>query len=153
MSNINAEMRTGEKGLDLIKSFEGLRLETYLCSAGVPTIGYGTTRINNKPIELGMKITKEEAESFLKSDLSKFESAIIKSVKVKLNQNQFDALVCFVYNIGIGNFNASTLLKLLNQGKIKESSEQFIRWNKVKGKVVNGLTRRREAEKKLFNEV
>ncbi|MGL5126136.1 MAG: lysozyme [Fusobacteriaceae bacterium] len=140
-------MKISSKGIQLIKRFEGLRLETYKCSANVNTIGYGHT----KNVVPGMKITESQAEDFLKEDLIYFENAVNKNVKIKLNQNMFDALVSFTYNLGEGNLKSSTLLKLLNSENYYEASEQFVRWNKAGGKVLTGLTRRREAERDLFN--
>lgn len=144
------KMKIGENGKKLIKSFEGFRAIAYICPAGVPTIGYGTTKINGNPVQEGMKITTDEAEEFLEQDLKVFEDAVNNNVNVEINQNQFDALVSFVYNVGIGNFKKSTLLKKLNSGDFLETSNQFLRWNRGGGKVLRGLVRRREAEKKLF---
>jgi lysozyme len=144
-------MKTSNNGLSIIKHFEGLKLEAYLCPAKVVTIGYGTTRINGKPINLGTKITVEEAERLLKEDLKAFEAAVTRHTTVELNQNQFDALVSFVYNVGEGNFRSSTLLKLLNSGNYEGASEQLLRWTRANGQVLPGLVRRREAEKRLFD--
>ena len=145
-------MKTGTRGKKLIKSFEGFRAIAYICPAGVPTIGYGTTRINGSRVKEGMKITSDEAEVFLEQDLKVFEDAINHNVLVEINQNQFDALVSFVYNVGIANFKKSTLLKKLNKGYYEEASNQLLRWTRAGGKVLNGLVRRREAEKELFLE-
>jgi lysozyme len=145
-------MKTGTRGKELIKSFEGFRAIAYICPAGVPTIGYGTTRINGSRVKEGMKITSDEAEVFLEQDLKVFEDAINHNVLVEINQNQFDALVSFVYNVGIANFKKSTLLKKLNKGDYEEASNQLLRWTRAGGKVLNGLVRRREAEKELFLE-
>ncbi|MGL4759262.1 MAG: lysozyme [Patescibacteria group bacterium] len=139
-------MKISQTGINLIEKFEGCKLETYKCSANVNTIGYGTT----KNIVLGMKISLQQAEELLKKDLIYFENAVNKNVKIKLNQNQFDALVSFTYNLGEGNLKSSTLLKLINSNKILEASKEFVRWNKANGKVLTGLTRRREAERELF---
>ena len=139
-------MRTSQKGIDLIKKFEGCRLEAYRCPAGVWTIGYGHT----KGVQNGQKITQAQAEEFLIEDLKVYEKAVESCVKVPLSQNQFDALVSFCYNCGGEALRTSTLLKLLNEGKYKNAAEQFLRWNKAGGKVLVGLTRRREEEKKLF---
>lgn len=141
---------TSQLGIDLIKSFEGFRAETYSCPAGIPTIGYGTTKIDGIEIPFGLVVTEEDAELLLKEDLVKFEHVINSLVKVELTQNQFDSLVCFVYNIGEGNFKKSTLLKLLNSGEFEKASNEFPRWNKANGKVLDGLTRRRSAERDLF---
>lgn len=140
-------MKMSERGLELIKHFEGLKLEAYKCPAGIWTIGYGTT----KGIASGMKITKEKAEELLKLDVEKFEKSVLKLVKVDLNQSQFDALVSFAYNLGEGNLSSSTLLKMLNNKDYYGASQEFIRWNKANKKVLAGLTRRRESERNLFN--
>lgn len=140
-------MKINEAGINLIKSFESLRLNSYLCPAKVWTIGYGHT---GKNIKKGMTITEEQANDYLKNDLVYFENIVSKSVEVDLNENQFSALVSFVFNIGEGSFLASTLLKLLNNGDYKGAAEQFLRWNKSNGKVLPGLTRRRKEEVELF---
>lgn len=147
-------MKTSENGKSLIKQFEGLRLESYLCPANVPTIGYGSTTYREngivKQVKLGMKITQAQAEKFLQEDLQRFEDAINSLVKVNISESQFDALVSLIYNIGIGSFKTSTLLKKINLGNFKEAADQFDRWvfaNKVK---LPGLVTRRAAEKKLF---
>ncbi len=142
--------KTGASGKNLIKEFEGFRSTAYVCPAGVVTIGYGTTQILGKAIQLGTQITTDEAERFLEEDLKKFEDSITQNVLVKLTQNQFDALVCFVYNVGVGNFAKSTLLKKLNAGKFSEAADEFLKWNKANKKVLAGLTRRRAAERELF---
>lgn len=139
----------GQEGLELIKSFEGLRLRTYKCSSGVDTIGYGHTGPDVKP---GMVITEEEAEDLLRKDVASFEQCINTFTSVKINQNEFDALVSFAFNCGCTAYKDSTLLRLLNQGAPRtEVAEQFLRWVKgAGGETVPGLVRRREAEKKLF---
>lgn len=142
--------KTSEVGKNLIKEFEGFRAKAYLCPAGVWTVGYGTTRINGHKVSESTQITTEEADVFLEQDLKVFEDAINKHVDVELTQNQFDALVAFVYNVGIGNFQSSTLLKKLNSGDYEGASQQLLRWDKAKGKKLAGLTRRRKAEQKLF---
>ena len=139
-------MSPSDKALDLIRQFEGLRLAAYKCPAGVPTIGYGTTR----GVKMGMTVTKDEAEKLLQADVTPFSDRINKLVKVKLNQNQFDALVSFVYNVGSGAFADSTMLKLINQSLLDDAANQFIRWNKANGEVLTGLTRRRMTERDLF---
>ncbi len=140
-------MVTSKNGINLIKQFEGLRLSAYRCSAGVWTIGYGST----SGVRPGMKITQAEAEQRLRADLSRFEQKLNKLVKVRLNQNEFDALVSFVFNIGITAFSNSTLLRLLNQGQARvDVADQLVRWDKVNGQPVAGLTRRRAAERRLF---
>lgn len=142
------------KNKDAIKEHEGLRLVAYLDSVGVWTIGYGDT---GKDVVKGLTITKEQAENRLSKRLAEFEGYVNKAVKVKLTQNQFDALVSLVYNIGPTNFNESTLLRKLNAGDYAGAADQFLVWNKgrVDGKLVaiNGLTNRRKSERKLFLEV
>ena len=139
-------MHISQKGIDLIKSSEGLRLEAYRDSVGVLTIGYGTTR----GVKPGMKITAAQAEEYLKTDVGRFEPELAALVKVPLNQNQWDALMSFVYNLGSANLASSTLLKLLNAGDYARAADQFPRWNKAGGKELPGLTKRRAAEQALF---
>lgn len=139
-------MKTGNKGIELIKHFEGCELEAYKCPAGVWTIGYG----HIKGVHEGMKITEHQAEEMLKSELHEYEGYINDYVTVPLNQNQFDAMVSWVYNLGGGNLRASTLLKVLNAGDYDGVPAQMLRWNKAGGKVLEGLTRRRQAEADLF---
>lgn len=139
-------MKTGSKGIELIKLFEGFKAEAYLCPANVWTIGYGTT----SGVKRGQTVTIKEAEDLLQKDLVKFENTVNSAVKVKLTQDQFDALVSFVYNVGPGNFRSSTLLSLLNQGDYASVPFQMARWNRANGRVLAGLTRRRKAEGDLF---
>lgn len=140
-------MNISQKGIDLIKNFEGCRLTAYKCPAGVLTIGYGHTGADVKE---GQTITQEQAEKLLRSDLVVHCNNVSGLVKVPLNQNQFDALVSFEYNIGYGNFKSSTLLRLLNQGDYNGAAEQFQRWRYANGKVLSGLITRRQKEKDLF---
>ncbi|MEO0539337.1 MAG: lysozyme [Cyanobacteria bacterium P01_A01_bin.105] len=138
--------RTNRNGLQMIKSFEGLRLTAYQDAVGVWTIGYGTTR----NVRRGMRITREKAEAFLQEDLVRFEKAVNDAVKVPLNDNQFSALVSFAYNVGAGALRTSTLLKKLNRRDITGAANELPRWNKAAGRVLAGLTRRRNAERALF---
>lgn len=141
-------MKLSQKGLDLIKEFEGLRLKAYSDVGGVPTIGYGTT---GPDIKLGMEITQTEAEDLLRSDVEVFEQGVSNLVKVAINQNEFDALVSFSYNVGLTALQSSTLLRLLNDNSDRSVvASQFLRWDKVGNKSVEGLLRRRKAEKDLF---
>ena len=141
-------MKTSQVGVDLIKRWEGLRLIGYLCPANVPTIGYGST---GPDVRVGMHITEEEAESRLKKSLKVIENTISNVVRVPLNQNEFDALVSFAYNVGYNAFSQSTLLRLLNDGEKRTTvAAELLRWNKVDGQPVLGLTKRREAERDLF---
>ena len=139
-------MRTSPKGISLIKSFEGLRLKSYQDSVGVWTIGYGATR----GICPGMTITNEQAERMLMNDIARFEPELDRLAKVPLSQNQWNALMSFVYNLGAANLGSSTLLKLLNAGDYAGAAEQFPRWNKAGGQVLAGLTKRRAAERAMF---
>lgn len=137
----------------IIAKFEGLRLKSYPDSGGIYTIGYGTT-INPEtglPIKKGDVITKEKALAWLRLNTAALETQIKKIVKVPINANQLTALTSLAYNIGMGAFSRSTLLRLLNNGTEKNLvAAQFIRWNKVKGQVVDGLTKRRKLEAELF---
>lgn len=139
-------MNISEKGLQLLKHYEGCELNAYRCSAGVLTIGYGHT----KGVTEDMVITQEEADQMLQDEMPEYEGYINDMVTVELNQDQFDALVCWVYNLGSGNLASSTLLKVLNEGDYEAVPEQMKRWNKAGGKVLNGLTKRRDSEAKLF---
>ncbi|ARD60184.1 muraminidase [Kosakonia radicincitans DSM 16656] len=144
-------MQISNKGIALIKQFEGLRLDAYQDSVGVWTIGYGWTQpVDGKPITKGMVIKQETAERLLKTGLVSYESDVSKLVKVKLTQGQFDALVSFAYNLGTRALSTSTLLKKLNAGDYDGAADEFPRWNKAGGKELAGLTRRREAEFALF---
>ena len=140
-------MKTSQEGIDLIKHFEGCELESYRCSANVLTIGYGTT----KNVVEGMKITQNQAEEMLMKDLEEFEEYVEDLIDVPLEQNQFDALVAWTYNLGPTNLKTSTLRKVLNKGAYDDVAEQIKRWNKANGKVLKGLVRRRNAEAELFN--
>lgn len=135
-----------DDGIALIKEFEGLHLTPYLCPGKVWTIGYGHTRT----VRQGMRITKEQAEALLREDLRLFERGVTRLVTVKLNDNQFSALVCFAFNIGLGNFEFSTLLKLLNRGWYDQVPVQLLRWDHANGETLGGLRRRRLAEGQLW---
>lgn len=140
-------MNISEKGIKLIKDFEGCSLNAYKCPANVWTIGYGHTGAN---VHRGMKITQKEADNMLKQDLTVHCNNVSKLVQVPLNQNQFDALVSLEFNIGYGAFKNSTLLKLLNQKRYHEASSQFDRWVYAGKTKLAGLIRRRNSEKQLF---
>ncbi|HCM9495669.1 TPA: lysozyme [Enterobacter hormaechei subsp. hormaechei] len=144
-------MQTSDKGIALIKQFEGCKLTAYQDSVGVWTIGYGWTKpVDGKPIRAGMTIKQETAERLLKTGLVSYENDVSRLVKVDLTQGQFDALVSFTYNLGARSLSTSTLLRKLNAGDYAGAADEFLRWNKAGGKVLNGLTRRREAEHALF---
>lgn len=144
-------MKTNDAGIALIKEFEGLRTTAYKDPVGIWTIGYGhTTAAGFPPVYAGQKITAAEAESILRADLAKFEGYLASMVTAKLNENQHGALVSLIYNIGPENFRTSTLRKKLNAGDYDGAAAEFGRWNKAGGKVLAGLTRRRAAERELF---
>lgn len=144
-------MQTSDKGIALIKQFEGCKLTAYQDSVGVWTIGYGWTKpVDGKPIRAGMTIKQETAERLLKTGLVSYENDVSRLVKVDLTQGQFDALVSFTYNLGARSLSTSTLLRKLNAGDYAGAADEFLRWNKAGGKVLNGLTRRREAERAMF---
>jgi len=146
-------MRLNQTGYDLIKQFEGLVLKPYLCSANVPTIGYGNTFYENG-VKVKMSdapITKQRAEELLKINADRFASKVANLLKKPVTQNQFNALVSFAYNVGSGALASSTLLKLVNinpnDGNI---AKEFLKWNKGGGKVIDGLTKRRIKESALY---
>lgn len=136
--------------IDLIKQFEGFRPEAYKDSVGVWTIGYGTTIINNQPVKQGMTITQEQALQLVQQEVNKLWSQIESILKVKINDNQMNALIDFAYNLGFGSLKNSTLMRLVNESKFDEAANQFPRWVYAGGKVLPGLVRRREAERQLF---
>ena len=141
-------------GLNLIKQFEGFKGTAYQDSAGVWTIGYGTTKYPNlERVKKGDTCTPIQAEQYLMNDCNWVTDCINKQVTVTLNQNQYDSLASFVYNIGATAFAKSTLLNYLNQGQIDLAAKQFDRWTIVGGRVVAGLSNRRKAEKALFLKV
>lgn len=145
--------KTSQEGLNLIKSFEGLRLKPYLCSAGVPTIGYGATfYMDGTKVSLkDLEITPSGAEELLKFHLSVFEKYVDTYTRDDINQSQFDALVSFTFNLGPNNLKNSTLLKKVNTNPDDLSiRDEFLKWNKAGGKVLQGLVKRREAEAKLY---
>ena len=139
-------MKISEEGISLIKHFEGCGLKAYQDSVGIWTIGYGTI----KGVKEGDQINQDEAEHLLQEEMPEYEGYINKMINVPLDQNQFDALCSWVFNLGPTNLQSSTLLKVLNEGKYDEVPDQIKRWNKAGGKVLQGLVRRREAEALLF---
>lgn len=148
-------MKISSHGLDLIKEFEGYHRAlpdgacvAYRCPAGVLTIGYGCT----EGVKEGMRWTKADAEARLLGELAKHEAAVTRLTTVDLNQNQFDALVSFSYNLGSGALGKSHLLKCVNAGKFDEAALEFAKWNKAAGKVLPGLVKRRGKEAALFCE-
>jgi len=145
--------KLSQKGLELIKSFEGLSLKPYVCAGGINTIGYGNTYYTNgKKVTLQDKpITKEQAEELIKHSLSTYEKAVDSFCRDDISQSQFDALVSFAYNVGTGNLQKSTLIKKVNANPQDQTiKDEFLKWNKANGKVLTGLTRRRQAEATLY---
>ena len=131
----------------LVKQFEGCKLKAYRCPAGVCTIGYGHTSDAGPPkVYDGMRITQAEADEILRQDLIKFERSVQDLVKVKLTQNQFDVLVDFAYNAGVGNLKSSTMLKKINSGQLGAVPAELMKWTKGGGRELPGLVRRRQAE-------
>lgn len=140
-------MNIAEPGLSLIKEFESCRLKAYMPTPDdVPTIGWGHT----KGVKMGDTCTQAQADAWLAEDVAQFEEAVNQAVTVPLTQNEFDALVSFAYNVGSGALRSSTLLKLLNDSDYDGAALQLLRWDKQAGKPLPGLTRRRKAEKALF---
>jgi lysozyme len=143
-------MKVSPQGLDLIKGFEGLRLHAYKDAVGIPTIGYGHT----KKVRMDQISTKEEAESFLREDLHDIELAIQREVYFGLAPHQFDALASLIFNIGIGAFIRSTLLKKLNASDILGAADEFLRWNKGTKEgvkyIIEPLAKRRAKERQIF---
>lgn len=142
-------MKLSQRGIDLIKQFEGYSSKAYPdpATGGAPwTIGYGTT----KGVKPGMIITAEQAEKMLRDDVAKFESGVSSLITSPTTQGQFDAMVSLAYNIGLGNFGKSTLLKKHNARCYTCAADQFRVWNRANGKVMNGLTKRRAAEREVY---
>ena len=145
--------KTGTKGIELIKKFEGFRAKPYKCPAGIPTIGYGATFYpDGKKVTMNDKaITEEEGVALLKSMLSKFEQYVDSYCIDTITQNQFDALVSFCYNLGPNNLKSSTLLKKVNANANDESIRaEFMKWTKAGGRTLKGLVTRRTAEADLY---
>lgn len=145
-------MRASESCIDLIHMFEGFRASPYLCPAGVPTIGYGSTRYaDGTPVQLSdNSITKETADKILRETLIEYEDAVNRYAQVELTQNQFDALVDFAYNAGAQNLRKSTLLRKLNDNDFDGAADEFKKWVYGGGQILPGLVKRREAEAGLF---
>ena len=139
-------MKISLEGLALIKKFEGCRLESYKCSANVLTIGYGHT----SGVKETDTITQDEADKLLQEDVEQFEKHVDDNVTVELGQSQFDALVAWTFNLGVGNLRESTMLKKLNSEDYASVPSEMKRWNKAGGKTLDGLIRRRKAESLLF---
>lgn len=145
-------MNVTRSAVNLVKEFEGFRAKAYRDPVGIWTIGYGTTAAAGVGIEpqAGMTITEAEAEEYLHAALDKFAAQIAPSITAPINDNQFGAFVSLAYNIGPGAFKKSSALRLFNEGQVKKAADAILLWNKAGGKVLKGLTRRREAERALF---
>lgn len=145
-------MKLNKAGADLIKQFEGCKLKSYQCSALRWTIGYGNTFFEDgTPVVAGNAITQQKAEQLFEIIANEFSAKVAKLVTSKVNENQFGALTSFAYNCGIANLQKSTLLKKVNSNPNDPSIKaEFLKWNKASGKVLAGLTRRREAEANLY---
>jgi lysozyme len=144
-------MKIGKAGLDLIREFEGLELKAYKDAVGIWTVGFGHTAAAGPPKPVaGLVITEQEAVDILTRDLGKYEAGVSRALKRTPSQNQFDAMVSLCYNIGEGAFAGSSVVRYFNAGDFEMAAGRFLLWNKAKGKVLKGLTRRREAERKLF---
>lgn len=141
-------MKTSTKGIDLIKEFEGLRLQAYQCPAGKWTIGYGTTKINGQGVPQNLIISESQAEYLLQLDLIEFEKLVLQNITVQLNQNQLDALVSHTYNTG----GSEILFDLINQSSPNEVIRNWMEnsYITVNNKILNGLIRRRKAEADLY---
>jgi lysozyme len=155
-------MQMSENGKELLAQWEGMKLHVYNDAAGLPTIGVGhlltPDELNSGKIYIQAELvsyanglTQQQVLDLLGQDLEKFEKVINEGVTVDLNQNQFDALVAFAFNVGAGAFKGSTLLKVLNQGQYDEVPDQLRQWTRAGGRVVQGLVNRREHEIKLWN--
>ncbi|MBV5290603.1 lysozyme [Pelodictyon phaeoclathratiforme] len=140
-------MQTSENGFALIRKYEGLRLATYVCPGGKLTIGYGHT---GPDVTTGKKIDEEEANALLVKDVQRFERAVNGLVTAPMTQGMFDALISFSFNLGVGSLKSSTLLKKLNAGNLTGAADEFLKWNKAGGKVLAGLSARRESERERF---
>lgn len=155
-------MQMSPHGLELLEQWEGFKLTVYKDSAGLPTIGVGhlltkselssgKITINGVPVKYGNGLTEQQVTDLLGQDVGPASAAVNGGVKVPLNQNQFDALVSFTFNVGVGAFNSSTLLKVLNQKQYDQVPTQLLRWTRAGGQVVQGLVNRRNNEIKLWN--
>ncbi len=140
-------MKLNQAGIDLIKQFEGCKLTTYKDATGINTIGYGHT---GPEAYTGAAISPVRAAILLEADLTRIANSVENMLIDELNDNQFSALVAFAFNVGQGNLKKSTLLRLVNTEDMGNAAKEFIKWNKAGGKVLEGLTRRREAERDLF---
>jgi lysozyme len=154
---MNEELSLSRNGADLIKAFESCekkagpgRFKAYFCPAGVLTIGWGHTNDSGRRFSAGEAWSQEECDAAFEDDMKVFEDAVRRNVRTRLNQDQYDALVSFTYNVGETNLRRSTLLRKLNDGDFEGAAHEFCKWNKGGGKVLAGLVRRRASEALLF---
>ena len=141
-----------ERGIEMVKSFEGLALRPYVCAGGVNSVGYGATRSSTGgPIDLGMKaINEAEAEALLIRDLESSEGWVRRLIKTALTENQYSALTSFTFNVGAGALQRSTLRMKLNRSEYQGAADEFPKWGIAGGRILAGLVRRRAAEQALF---
>jgi lysozyme len=141
-------MKINRAGLNLIKDFEGLRLIGYRCPAGIPTVGYGHT---GPEVRVGRRITEEQANTYLINDVSRFERGVTDAIgTAPTTENQFSAMVSLAYNIGLGAFGKSSVLRHHKAGHRHRAAASFLLWVKAAGKTLPGLVRRRNAERRMF---
>jgi lysozyme len=143
-------MQISYNGLEALKQYEGFRDKAYLDTGGVWTIGFGTTRVDGKPVLPGMTCTLAHATEWLRLDCAEAQTAVNQQVRSPLTQGQFDSLVSFVYNVGVTAFQNSTMLRMLNAGDHDGAAKQFDRWVYDNGKVIPGLVSRRKLERAMF---
>ena len=144
-------MDTSPDGIKKIMDREGVKLKSYRDSGGIWTICVGHTSQAGPPkVRQGMALSRDECQAILRHDLSAVEDCVERSVKTLMTQNQFDALVSLVFNIGCGAFRKSSVLRHFNRGDRQRAADSFLLWNKVRGRVVNGLVNRRRAEREQF---
>lgn len=148
-------MKLNKLGIALMHEFEGCKLEAYLCPAKIVTIGYGNTYYQDKrKVKLGDIITQKQADDLFEFVANEFAIEVRKTLTKTVNENQFSALVCFAYNVGLANLKKSTLLRKVNLNPSDSSiASEFLKWNKAGGKVLTGLTRRRKAEAELYDKI
>lgn len=144
-------MQISFNGVKFLTEREGFRDKSYKDTGGVWTIGYGTTKVDGRPVDAGMTCTEKQARQWLTDDLAWAQTAVNKLVRVPLTQNQFDALVSFVYNVGDYAFSRSTMLRLLNAKQLDKAAAEFDKWIYDNGKVIKGLQTRRNFERALFS--
>lgn len=145
-------MNVGEGGIDLIKRWEGFSADPYICPAGIPTIGYGSTwDINGDPVTMDhAPVDDLAATRLLERELAHVEGSLAALVRVPLEQHQFDALGSFIFNVGSGNFQRSTMRMKLNRGNYDGAAGEFWKWRRGGGRILKGLVRRRAEEERLF---